>query len=371
MKYYLIAGEASGDLHASYLITALRQVDAEATFRGWGGDMMQKAGMSLVKHYRETAYMGFVEVLANLKPVFKNIRECKADIDLYQPDALILIDYPGFNLRIASYAKKQGLNVFYYIAPKAWAWKKSRGYKLKQSVDKLFVVFPFEKAFFEEFGVPTEFVGNPLLDQLNLKPSREEKETFLQNNHLSQKPLIALFPGSRNQEINTILPEMLKISRLYDDYQFVIGGAPSQDLKIYRQHMKEENIPVLFDKGQQLMKYSKAALITSGTATLEAALLNLPQVICYRGNRFSIAIARHIVNIKYIGLANIILNKPAVPELIQEDMSLERMNTELDRMLHDRVRRKQLFADYKELKRKIGGSGASKLTAESIFREIS
>jgi len=367
MKYYLVAGEASGDLHASYLIAAIKKHDPHADIRGWGGDLMEKEGMALVRHYKETAYMGFVEVLANLRSVAGNIKECKNDILQFQPDALILVDYPGFNLRIAKFAKKQGFNVFYYIAPKAWAWKKSRGYKLKKSVDKLYSILPFEKAFFNEFDIDTEYVGNPLMDQLSLDSSRQAYEAFLQENNLIFKPIISLFPGSRKQEIESIFPDMLEVSRLHPDYQFVVGGAPSQEMKIYQKHMKEENIPVLFGKGQDLMKYSKAALITSGTATLEAALLNLPQVICYKGNRISIEIARRVVKIKYIGLANLIMDKPVIPELIQEDMTIERMNRELDLMLHDRLRREQLFSDYELLRKRVGGPGASEKVANSII----
>lgn len=368
MKYYLIAGEASGDLHASYLISALKKQDPEAEIRGWGGDLMEQEGMALVRHYKETAYMGFVEVVANLRSIAKNIKECKRDILDYQPDALILVDYPGFNLRIAGFAKDKGLNVFYYIAPKAWAWKKSRGHKLRKAVDKLFAILPFEEEFFGEFNVNTEYVGNPLMDQLSLDASTHDYESFLQENNLAFKPIISLFPGSRKQEIDEIFPAMLEVSRLYTDYQFVVGGAPSQSTAIYRKHMKEENIPVLFGQGQDLMKYSRAALITSGTATLEAALLNLPQVICYKGNRISIEIARRVVKVKYIGLANLIMDKPVIPELIQDDMTIERMNTELDHMLHNRERRQQLFDDYKALRKKVGGPGASQKVANSVIR---
>lgn len=371
MKYYVIAGEASGDLHASHLIREIFKADSNAEVRGWGGDLMMKEGMQLDKHYKDAAFMGFLEVVANLKTVMRNMKQCKQQILDFRPDALILVDYPGFNLRIAEFAARQPFKVFYYIAPKAWAWKQSRGNKLSRYVDKLFAILPFEEAFFEKFGVNTEYVGNPLLDYLDLTTTEDAKESFLKKNELMHMPIIALFPGSRKQEINAILPEMIKVSSLYEDYQFVIGGAPSQDISIYRQHMKEENIPVLFNQGQELMKYSEAALITSGTATLEAALLNLPQVICYKGNKISIEIARRVVNVDYIGLANLILDEQVIPELIQNNMTVERMNKELDSMLHDRSRREELFKDYARLREVVGGPGASAKVAQGIVRELS
>ena len=370
MKYYIIAGEASGDLHASHLIRELKRQDAEAEIRGWGGDLMVDAGMQLDQHYRKAAFMGFYEVVANLRTVLRNISRCKKQILDFQPDALILVDYPGFNLRIAEFAAKQPFPVFYYIAPKAWAWKQSRSKKLSKTVDKLFAILPFEEEFFGRYGVNTEYVGNPLLDYLNLDTSEEEKQEFHKKNDLRHVPIISLFPGSRKQEINTILPEMLKLNRLYKDYQFVIGGAPSQNEAIYKQHMKGENIKVLFNQGPELMKYSRAALITSGTATLEAALLDLPQVICYKGSKISVEIARRVVKVNYIGLANLILDEPVIPELIQHDMTLGKMNKELDRMLHDRTRREKLFNDYKRLREVIGGPGASARAAWGIIEAL-
>jgi len=371
MKYYIIAGEASGDLHAFHLVQEIIKHDKEAEIRGWGGDLMEQAGMKLDQHYKDSAFMGFYEVVANLRKVLNNIKRCKQQILRFKPDALILVDYPGFNLRIADFASRQNFKVYYYIAPKAWAWKQSRASKLGKTVDKLFAILPFEEAFFSGYGVDTMYVGNPLMDYLDLKITQEGREAFLSRNGLMHKPVVALFPGSRKQEINTILPEMLKISRLYKDYQFVIGGAPSQDTSIYRQHMKEENLKVLFNQGQELMKYSDAALITSGTATLEAALLNLPQVICYKGNTISIEIARRVVNVDYIGLANLILDEPVIPELIQKDMTIGRMSEELDRMLHDRERREKLFKDYARLREVIGGPGASVKVAKEIINGIS
>lgn len=371
MKYYIIAGEASGDLHASHLVKEIKNRDQEAEIRGWGGNLMEKAGMKLDQHYKSVAFMGFYEVVANLGKVLNNIKRCKQQILNFNPDALILVDYPGFNLRIADFATKHNFQVYYYIAPKAWAWKQSRATKLGKTVNKLFAILPFEKAFFSNYGVDTQYVGNPLMDYLDLDTTEEGRKAFLSRNELMHKPIISLFPGSRKQEIHTILPEMLKISSLFKDYQFVIGGAPAQDPSIYRKHMKEQNLSVIFNQGQELMKYSEAALITSGTATLEAALLNLPQVICYKGNAISIEIARRIVNVDYIGLANLIMDEPVIPELIQKDMTIERMQGELDRMLHDRERREKLFSDYARLREVIGGPGASAKVAKEIVNSIS
>lgn len=371
MKYYVIAGEASGDLHASYMMKAIKKRDPEAEFRGWGGDLMAAQGLQMVKHYKNTAFMGFVEVVSNLKTILNNLKYCKQDLMDYHPDALVLVDYPGFNMRIAEFAKKQGLKVFYYIAPQAWAWKQSRVKKIRRDVDKLFTLLPFEEPFFRKFDIDATYVGHPLMDELNLEQDEQEKKAFLKRNQLSNSPIIALFPGSRKQEINTMLPLMLTMQSMFPDFQFVIGGAPSQEIHIYNQHMKEANFRVLFGQGQELMKYSKAALITSGTATLEAALLNLPQVICYKGNKVSIAIARKLVKIKYIGLANLILDRPVITELIQDDMNMDRVRKELDSVLFDETRRKKLFSDYDDLRKKIGGAGASENVANGIVDYLS
>ncbi|MEA3503942.1 MAG: lipid-A-disaccharide synthase [Bacteroidota bacterium] len=366
MKYYIISGEASGDLHGSNLVKEIKKLDAEADFRGWGGELLSDQGVDVVKHYRDLAFMGFYEVLVNIKTILKNFKFCKSDIMEYNPDAVILVDYPGFNLRMAEFAHKKGFKVFYYIAPQAWAWKKSRVHKIKKCVDKLFTLLPFEESFFRKYGIDAKYVGHPILDHLKISYSDKEKEKFFTDNNLEQHPVIALLPGSRKQEINTMLPIMLQMLPMYKDYQFVIGGAPAQELEIYQKHIKQANVKVLFNQGQQLMKYADAALITSGTATLEAALLRLPQVICYKGNKISIAIAKKIVNIKYIGLANLIMDRPVIKELIQDDMTLENMHRELDLLLYDKQRREKLFKDYKELKYLLGGKGASVVTAEGI-----
>jgi len=366
MKYYIISGEASGDLHASNLVKEINKLDTDSEYRGWGGEMLSSQGVEVVKHYRDLAFMGFYEVAANIRTILKNFKYCKEDILNYNPDAVILVDYPGFNLRMAEFAHKKGFKVFYYIAPQAWAWKKSRVHKIKKYVDKLFTLLPFEEPFFRKYGIDAKYVGHPILDYLDTSHSDEEKELFFKKNNLQEKPIIALLPGSRNQEINTMLPLMLKMLPLFKDFQFVIAGAPAQGLGIYSKHIKQDNIKVLFEQGQQIMKYADAALITSGTATLEAALLGLPQVICYKGNKLSIAIAKRIVNIKYIGLANLIMDKQIIKELIQEDMTIENMHQELNLLLFDKDRRQQLFNDYKELRDVLGGKGASVVTAEGI-----
>ncbi len=371
MRYYLIAGEASGDLHASYLIRALKKADPAAVFRGWGGDMMKQAGMQIDQHYRDAAFMGFYEVLKNLRQILGNFKRCKQQIESFNPDALILIDYPGFNLRMAEFGAKQSFKVFYYIAPKAWAWKSSRAKKLSQTVDMLFSILPFEPAFFQKYGVNVEYVGNPLLDELKLTEDEQERDAFLREESLPGKPVIALFPGSRKQEIDLILPAMLEAVEKYQDYQIVIGGAPGFSAGFYERYMQEFPAKVVFNRGQQLMKFSRAALITSGTATLEAALLNLPQVICYKGNLVSVFIAKKLVKIKFIGLANLIMDEAIIPELIQENMTVTNMQSELDKMLFDEQRRAKLFADYSRLKQRMGGSGASEKAAELMAAIVS
>ena len=371
MRYYLIAGEASGDLHASYLIHALKKADSSAVFRGWGGDMMEQEGMQLDQHYRDVAFMGFYEVLVNVQKIVGNFKRCKQQIQSFKPDALILIDYPGFNLRMADFGSKQPFKVFYYIAPKAWAWKSSRAKKLSRTVDVLFSILPFEPAFFQKYDINVHYVGNPLLDELQLSVDEKERDAFLREESLPAEPVIALFPGSRKQEIDLILPEMLEAVKKYPGYQIVIGGAPGFSAGFYDRYLQEFPAKVVFNRGQQLMKFSKAALITSGTATLEAALLNLPQVICYKGNPVSVFIAKMLVKIKFIGLANLIMDESIIPELIQENMTVDNMQAELDKMLFDEQRRAKLFKDYSRLKKRMGGSGASEKAAGLITAGLS
>ncbi|HEY9114676.1 MAG TPA: lipid-A-disaccharide synthase, partial [Bacteroidales bacterium] len=280
MKYYIIAGEASGDLHASNLIKEIKKNDNEAEFRAWGGDLMQKQGITLVKHYRDLAFMGFVEVLLNLRTILKNISFCKNDILEYQPDVLILVDYPGFNLRIAEFAKKKGFKVVYYISPQVWAWKKSRVHTIKKVVDKMLVILPFEEDFYKKYDYQVDFVGHPLLDVLQQEASCS-KEDFLNKNSLPRKPIIALLPGSRKQEVQKMLEQMLKITPHFEEYQFVVAGVDTISKDVYSEILKNSPARVVLNQTHDLLHFAEAALVTSGTATLETALIEVPEVVCY------------------------------------------------------------------------------------------
>jgi len=331
MKYYIIAGEASGDLHGANLMKALLDKDPAADFRFWGGDRMAKVGGTLVKHYRELAFMGFWEVLTNLRTILKNIDYCKKDIANFKPDVLIFIDYPGFNMRIAKWAKQQHIPTHYYISPQIWAWKENRIKAIKRDVDFMYVILPFEKAFYEQkHQYPVHFVGHPLLDAI---AQREEvdAETFKSENGLDSRPIIALLPGSRKQEIAKMLKIMLSVVDDYHQYQFVIAGAPSIDYEFYQQFIKEENVHFVSGKTYDLLSVSYAALVTSGTATLETALLNVPEVVCYKGSWLSYHIAKRIIKLKYISLVNLIMDKPVVTELIQGDLTKKNLEKELDK----------------------------------------
>ncbi|RMG82266.1 MAG: lipid-A-disaccharide synthase, partial [Bacteroidetes bacterium] len=338
MKYYLISGEASGDLHGSNLIKSLRKYDENAHFRGVGGDLMQMQGLSLLKHYKSQAYMGFVEVVKHLPSIFKSFSEVKKDILAFGPDVLILIDYPGFNLRVAKWAKKQGIKVFYYISPQVWAWKSSRVYDIKRYVDKMFVILPFEKEFYAKYDYKVDYVGHPLIDAVeNYLYKFDERDKFLKFNNLDleEKPLIALLPGSREQEIEKILPKMISVASYYPGYQFVISGAPSIHPDFYTPYLRA-NVSVIFNQTYELLRFSEAALVTSGTATLETALFKVPQVVCYKANDISVFLAKKLINIKYISLVNLIMNTEVVKELIQKDLTKENLKKELDKILHNK-----------------------------------
>ena len=363
MKYYIIAGEASGDLHASNLMREIKGNDPGAEFRCWGGDLMQEQGAEIVKHYRDLAFMGFYEVLVNIRTIFRNIRFCKQDIRDYNPDVLILVDYPGFNLRIAEFASKNNFRVFYYISPQIWAWKKSRVKKIRRFVDRMFVILPFEKDFYKKYNVEVDFVGHPLLDSVEQEKSRlSSSDDFKKRNMLDNRPLIALLPGSRKQELSKMLPLMSSMSASFPQYQFVVGAAPSLPLSFYEKLMDGHKIKILFGQTHDLLHNSAAALVTSGTATLETALMNVPQVVCYKGSEFSYQIARRIVDIKYISLVNLIMDKPIVTELIQSDLNPSSLKAELEKILEPDSRDQMLF-EYALLRKKLGGSGASKKTA--------
>ncbi|WP_293874019.1 lipid-A-disaccharide synthase [Flavobacterium sp.] len=369
MKYYIIAGEASGDLHGSNLMKALFKEDGEANIRFWGGDLMQNVGGTLVKHYRELAFMGFSEVLINLKTILNNIKLCKADIEKFNPDVIIFIDYPGFNMRIAKWAKARKIKTHYYIAPQIWAWKENRIKAVKRDFDKLFVILPFEKDFFEEkhhFSV--EFVGHPLIDAIHNRQKIDEA-TFRKANNLDQKPIIALLPGSRKQEISKMLSVMLSIVLDFPEHQFVIAGAPSQEYHFYEPFLKSNNVKFISNKTYDLLSVASAALVTSGTATLETALFKVPEVVCYKGSWASYQIAKRIITLKYISLVNLIMDEKVVAELIQEKFNSRNLKIELIKLL-DVNNRKALLIKYNELETRLGGVGASKKTAKLIINDL-
>ncbi|MCD4694944.1 MAG: lipid-A-disaccharide synthase [Bacteroidales bacterium] len=369
MKYYIIAGEASGDLHASNLMKELRSKDSQSAFRCWGGDLMKKQGGQIVKHYRDLAFMGFAEVIANLKTILSNIKFCKQDILDYKPDAVILIDYPGFNLRIAEFAKNEGFKVFYYISPQVWAWKKNRVFKIRKFVDKMFVILPFEKSFYEKYDVDVDFVGHPLLDMIENLPANNP-EKFRSSNNLSAKPIIALLPGSRKQEIRKMLSVMLSIMDGFPGYQFVIAGAPSVEKSFYKPILKGNRVKLVEGQTHELLQNAYAALVTSGTATLETALFEVPEVVCYKSSYISYTIAKQVVDksiIKYISLVNLIMDKEIVKELIQGDLTNENLVRELTLITDDESNRSRMLDDFRRLKEKLGGGGASQKTAEKIL----
>ncbi|MGB4775440.1 MAG: lipid-A-disaccharide synthase [Daejeonella sp.] len=367
MKYYLIAGEASGDLHGANLMKALKVEDAEANFRFFGGDLMQAEGGTLVKHYSEMAFMGFVEVVANLNTILRNLKKAKEDILHYNPDVLILIDFPGFNLKIAEFAKKKNIRVFYYISPKVWAWNQKRVLKIKKIVDRMFCILPFEVEFYKSWGMEVDYIGNPILDAI---AANQPDDQFKVNHHLNVKPIIALLPGSRKQELNRVLPEMVKVSNRFPEYQFIIAGAPTFTVENYQAYLGGRTIPVIFNQTYNLLLHSQAAIVTSGTATLETALLKIPQVVVYKGNPVSIAIAKMLVNIKFISLVNLVMDEEVVKELIQEDCNAGMIGDELDAILNDHLYRTKMLINYDELEEQMGKSGASVRAAKLMLRYL-
>ena len=369
MKYYIIAGEASGDLHGSKLIKALKEKDDKAQIRFWGGDLMQEAGGVLVKHYKMLAFMGFWEVITHLGTILKNIKFCKKDIIRFQPDVIIYIDYPGFNLRIAKWAKQQGFKNHFYISPQVWAWKENRVHQMKKDLDALYVILPFEKDFFEnkhQFNV--QFVGHPLLDTLT---QRKKSAAFINKHGLSkEKKLIALLPGSRKQEIKKMLPVFLKIVPLFPQYEFVLAGAPGINPQWYQKFLEGSNLKVIQNKTHDLLLHAEAALVSSGTATLETGILNVPQVVCYRSSFLSYQIAKLLVKLKYISLINLILDREVVKELIQRDFNVKKLAQQLEFILSDSGQKK-LKNDYKELRTVLGTGGASKKNSPTNHRRSS
>lgn len=370
MKYYLIAGEASGDLHGSNLIRALRAEDPKAEIRAWGGDLMQAAGATVVKHYRDLAFMGFVEVVKNLPTILRNMRFCKSDILQYQPDVLILIDYPGFNLRIAEWAKAQGLRVFYYISPQLWAWHSSRVKIIQRAVERMYVILPFEQAFYQKYGYEVDFPGHPLLDVVDQHPLTSDlREAY----HLPDRPLIALLPGSRRQEISRILLLMLEVIPQFPDYHFVIAGAPAIPEDFYHNLLAEtkagKQVTLIQNRTYDLLRQAKAAVVTSGTATLETALFGVPEVVCYRGGKLSYWIARRVVNVPFISLVNLIANRKLVEELIQDDCNAGNISAELRRLL-DPAGAQSIQSGYALLREQLGSAGASARAAKMMVERL-
>ena len=368
MKYYIIAGEASGDLHGSNLMKALLKEDVNADFRFWGGDLMQAVGGSLVKHYKERAFMGFAEVLKNISRIYKDLSFCKTDIKAYNPDAIIFIDNSGFNLRIAKWAKENKYRTNYYISPQVWASRAGRVKAIKRDIDAMYVILPFVEAFYKKYDYKVTFVGHPLIDAIAGRTQVDEFE-FRAENELSDKPIIALLPGSRKQEIKNMLSVMLSLVESFKDYQFVIAGAPSQDFEFYKSFIKASNVKFVSNKTYDLLSVSTAALVTSGTATLETALFKVPQVVCYKGSAISYQIARRIITLKFISLVNLIMDKEVVKELIQNDFNSKNLKHELDIIL-DPYERTKFFINYYELEKKLGGKGASQKTAHFIFKSL-
>lgn len=368
MKYYIISGEASGDLHGSNLMKALFEEDQNADIRFWGGDLMQAVGGTLVTHYKERSFMGFAEVIINLKTILGFIKFCKKDISEFSPDVIIFIDNSGFNLRIAKWAKAAGFKTHYYISPQVWASRAGRVKKIKRDIDAMYTILPFEKSFYDNHGYNVNFVGHPLIDAIHNRKLTSETE-FKKHHNLSNLPIIALLPGSRKQEIKKMLDVMLSVTESFENYQFVIAGAPSQDFEFYQSIIKNKKIAFVNNKTYDLLSFSFAALVTSGTATLETALFKVPQVVCYKANAISYQIAKRIITLKFISLVNLIMNREVVTELIQGDLNTKRLTKELKAILNPK-KREQLFAEYYELEQKLGGKGASKKTAKLIYKAI-
>lgn len=378
MKYYLIVGEASGDLHASNLMKALKEQDAQADFRFFGGDLMREVGGTLVKHYKELAYMGFIPVLLHLRTIFKNMDYCKSDILKWQPDVVILVDYPGFNLKIAEFVKKHTkIPVYYYISPKIWAWKEYRIKNIKRDVDELFSILPFEVDFFKGHQFPIHYVGNPCVDAVDAfqKTHTETFEEFTSANGLSQKPIIALLAGSRKQEIKDNLPDMLEAAKPFvNDYQLVLAGAPSMDLSYYQSYIGGDvPVKIVFGQTYRLLAQAKVALVTSGTATLETALFRVPQVVCYylaMGKVISF-LRKHILKVKYISLVNLVANKEVVRELVADIMTVDNVRSELDALLNDADYRGKMLQEYDRMIKILGPAGASHQAASKMIELLS
>ena len=369
MKYYIIAGEASGDLHGSNLMKAILRSDPQAEIRFWGGDLMQSVGGTLVKHIRDLAFMGFVEVVANLRTVLKNIALCKKDIVEFHPDAVIFIDYPGFNLKIAKFTHAQGFKNFYYISPQVWAWKKGRIKTMRKVLDMMYVILLFEKPFYDRNNVQNvEFVGHPLLDAIaEFDKNAQLADDFRSRNGLDERPIIALMPGSRKMELRKMMPDMCHLAAQHPEYQFVIAGMKLLGSSMYTPYIHSDNVSIVYDQTYPLLKTAFAGVITSGTATLEAALFDLPLVVCYKANALSVFIAKRFAKVRYISLVNLIADKPVVKELIQSDLNANDLESEFRKITVDESYRQNLQHEYDLLKEQLGGAGASQRTVNSIL----
>ena len=348
-------------------MSSIQKLQPNAEFRFWGGDRMAEIGGEPIKHIDDLAFMGFIEIISNLRVILKNIKFCKEDIKAYQPDGLILIDYPGFNLRIAEYAKSIGIKVHYYVSPQIWAWKQNRIHKIKRVVDEMYSILPFEKAFYNKFGMLIHYVGHPLLDAIqSFQKVALTKQDFLAKNQLSDSPIIALLPGSRNQEIKIKLPIMLAASKSFKNHQIVIAGAPNKSKEFYRQIIKDDSVLILENQTYDLLNNSALAMVTSGTATLETALFKVPQVVCYKASSISYQIAKRLIKVPYISLVNLIMDREVVKELIQHELTPENITTELNRFIENPV---EIIADYELLATKLGGGGASLKVAQLIVKQ--
>lgn len=382
MKYYIIAGEASGDLHGSNLMKGLYAQDPEADIRFWGGEKMDavyhahQAGVGLVKDYREGAVMGYLQVVLNAFSLLKKIRLCKEDILAWKPDVVVLIDYPGFNFKIAKFAHEAGFKVFYYIAPKVWASREGRIRKLKAYVDKLFIIFPFEKAYFDSKGVSFTYVGNPLIDAVDNSPAlAESRESFLARTGLPDVPMIALLAGSRSMEISQMMPSFMLVADAWHtshpDYHFVVAAGPSRTLSDYRKYLGSRDfVHVVFNETYAVLRHSMAAIINSGTASLEATLIGTPQVVTYKVDAASAFIMRRLIKVKYVSLANLILNRLAFKELIQENFTVSNILEELEQLLENSAYREKMQADYAQVRTLLGGKGASEAVAKAMIKEL-
>lgn len=368
MKIYLIAGEASGDLHASNLMKAVLKKEPNTEFRYWGGDQMASVSGEPVKHIKDLAFMGFIEVVANLRTILGNIKECKKDILEFKPDALVLVDYPGFNMRIAKFAKENGIKVHYYVSPQIWAWKQKRGWKIKETVDEMYCILPFEKEFYTKFNMDVHYVGHPLLDAIqNFKQHAVTNIEFKKEFNLDERPIIALLPGSRKQEIRVKLPIMLAAVEAYDDYQLIVAGAPNLPESFYKEIAGSQEMHWISNRTYDLLNNSHAGLVTSGTATLETALFKVPQIVCYKGSSISYQIAKRLIKVDYISLVNLISDKEVVKELIQSELTVENIRTELEKILNETEDRKLMLQEYEQMAVLLGGGGASEKVASLLL----